>query len=79
MSQKNKKPTFEEATERLEGILESMEGGDTPLAELIAKFEEGSLLLRNCQKELQSAELKIEKLNTETGHPEPFENNDNDA
>ena len=33
--------TFESALERLESLIESMEKGDTPLAELVAKFEEG--------------------------------------
>jgi exodeoxyribonuclease VII small subunit len=73
MSKKTEKPTFEEALERLETILESMEDGDTPLAELIAKFEEGTTLLKSCQKELKDAELKIEKLNLETGNLDTFE------
>jgi exodeoxyribonuclease VII small subunit len=33
---------FEAALERLETIVESMESGEVPLAELLAKFEEGS-------------------------------------
>ena len=79
MSKKTETPTFEDAIDRIETILESMENGDTPLDELIAKFEEGSTLIKTCQKKLQEAELKIEKLNLETGKLEPFkgqENND---
>ena len=79
MSKKTEKLTFEDALERLETILESMETGDTPLAELITKFEEGSALLKICQKKLQEAELKIEKLNLETGEPEHFEDQENDG
>ena len=43
-----KKPidlTFETALERLECLIESMENGDTPLADLVKKFEEGSTLI----------------------------------
>ncbi|MGK0309834.1 MAG: exodeoxyribonuclease VII small subunit [Lentimonas sp.] len=78
MSKKPEKLTFEEALERLETILESMENGDTPLAELIAKFEEGSTLLKTCQKKLQDAESKIEKLNLKTGDLDPFEDQESD-
>lgn len=63
---------FEDAIDRLEIIIESMETGDTPLDELIAKFEEGSTLLKACYKKLQAAELRIEKLNLEIGKLEPF-------
>ena len=78
MSKKTEKPTFEDALGRLETILESIEEGETPLAELIAKFEEGSALLTTCQKKLQEAELKIEKLNPETGKFNPLENKESD-
>ena len=67
--------TFEDALERLETILESMENGKTPLAELINQFEEGSTLLKTCQKKLKEAELRIERLNISTGNVEPFEDN----
>lgn len=48
--------------QRLETIVEAMESGDVPLAELLAKFEEGSKLLAQCEQRLKSAELKIEQL-----------------
>ena len=65
-------PTFEEAVDQLEDLIEAMESGETPLAELVAKFEEGSKLLRNCQDQLKEAELKIEKLNLKTGELDPL-------
>jgi exodeoxyribonuclease VII small subunit len=71
MSQKAK-PTFEEAVQRLEELIEAMEDGSSPLTELVAKYEEGSKLLRECQSQLRDAELKIEKLNLQTGAPEPM-------
>ena len=64
--------SFESALERLESIIESMENGHTPLADLVAKFEEGSTLLKVCQGKLKQAELKIEKLNLHSGELEPF-------
>ncbi len=72
---KEKAIAFEEALEKLESILESMESGDIPLADLVSQFEEGNKLLLLCQKRLQEAELKIEKLKVknETGELE-FEN-----
>jgi len=39
-----------------------MESGDVPLAELLAKFEEGNTLLKTCETRLKEAELKIEQL-----------------
>jgi exodeoxyribonuclease VII small subunit len=58
--------SFEDALERLESIIESMEDGETPLADLVEKFEEGANLLKSCQANLKQAELTIEKLNFDT-------------
>lgn len=55
-------PTFEDAMHRLEAIVEAMEAGDVPLADLLAKYEEGSRLLSLCEQRLKAAELKIEQL-----------------
>lgn len=55
-------PSFEDALTRLEAIVESMESGDVPLATLLAKFEEGTVLLKICESRLKEAELKIELL-----------------
>ena len=56
------KPAFESALTQLETIVETMESGDVPLAELLAKFEEGNKLLKICESRLKEAELKIELL-----------------
>lgn len=56
------KLTFEAAIGRLESIVEAMEAGDVPLADLLLKFEEGSKLLKVCESRLRDAELKIEQL-----------------
>ncbi len=56
------KLSFEDALTQLESIVESMESGSVPLAELLAKFEEGNKLLKACESRLKEAELKIELL-----------------
>ena len=62
MEAKDTKISFENALTKLEAIVESMESGDVPLADLIAKFEEGSKLLKVCEARLKDAELKLELL-----------------
>lgn len=65
MENKELKLSFETALSKLEAIVESMELGEVPLADLLAKFEEGNKLLRHCEARLKEAELKIEQLKKE--------------
>ena len=58
----NPQLSFEEALAKLEAIVESMESGDVPLADLLARFEQGTKLLKTCESRLQDAELRIEQL-----------------
>jgi exodeoxyribonuclease VII small subunit len=53
---------FEEALQKLETIVETMESGDLPLESLIARYEEGVKLAKVCQEKLAEAELKIQQL-----------------
>lgn len=55
-------PPFEEALQNLEKIVNAMEAGDLPLEALLARFEEGTRLVKICQAQLEEAELKIQKL-----------------
>jgi len=64
---KESKLSFEAALSKLETIVESMETGEVPLADLLAKFEEGNKLLKHCEGRLKEAELKIEQLKKERG------------
>jgi len=57
-----KAPPFEEALKKLEGIVGAMESDDLPLEMLLAKYEEGSKLVKICQEKLADAELKIQQL-----------------
>jgi exodeoxyribonuclease VII small subunit len=59
---KESKLSFETALTQLETIVETMESGDIPLADLLAKFEQGTKLLKACETRLKDAELKIELL-----------------
>ena len=67
------KLSFEYALVKLESIVESMESGDVPLADLLAKFEEGSKLLKVCESRLKDAELKIELLKKQKDGAVTFE------
>jgi exodeoxyribonuclease VII small subunit len=62
---KDVKLSFETALSKLEAIVESMETGEVPLADLLSKFEEGNKLLKHCEGRLKEAELKIEQLKKE--------------
>ena len=53
---------FEEALKKLEGIVEAMESDELPLETLLAKYEEGTRLVKICQEKLAEAELKIQQL-----------------
>jgi exodeoxyribonuclease VII small subunit len=70
---KESKLSFETALGKLESIVDAMESGDVPLAELLAKFEEGSKLLKVCEARLKDAELKIEQLKKQKDGKPVFE------
>jgi exodeoxyribonuclease VII small subunit len=57
---------FEEALKKLESIVEAMESEELPLETLLARYEEGTRLARNCQEKLAEAELKIQQLEKTT-------------
>lgn len=73
MELKDAKLSFESALGKLEAIVESMESGEVPLAELLAKFEEGTKLLKVCESRLKDAELKIEQLKKQKDGSVTFE------
>ena len=62
MNQKNK--TFEESMARLEQIVRAMERGDVPLEESLKLFQEGTELVRSCQKLLDDAQLQVKMIMT---------------
>ena len=62
MNQPNK--TFEESMARLEQIVRAMERGDVALEESLNLFQEGTELVRSCQKLLDDAQLQVKKIMT---------------
>ena len=53
---------FEDSLAKLEGIVDALEDNDVSLEESVKKFEEGIQLVKDCQKQLKEAELKVNKL-----------------
>lgn len=53
---------FEDALNRLEQIVHTLEAGNLPLEESLKAFEEGISLARQCAKYLEEAERRIELL-----------------
>ena len=53
---------FEVSLQKLEKIIEKLEDGDINLEESVKSFEEGIGLVKECQKQLSQAELKVKKL-----------------
>ena len=62
MNQENQ--TVEASMTRLEQIVRTMERGDAALEESLKLFQEGTELIRNCQKLLDDAQLQIKKITT---------------
>ena len=72
---KASKPSFEEALNELESLVETMEQGELTLEESLKSFERGVELTRTCQQALKNAEQKVEILsaNTLDADLEPFD------
>ena len=64
-------PQFEEALEKLEGIVRHLEEGHTPLSEALAHYEQGVKYLKHCHQLLENVERRIELLSgvDAEGHP----------
>ena len=62
-------PSFEEALERLETIVEELEAGSLSLEQSLARYEEGVRLSRRLTQTLDQAEKRIERLVEEEGAP----------
>lgn len=63
---------FEDNLKRLEELVGQMESGALKLDDMIKAFEEGRKLVTDCQKDLESIRLRIEKV-TKAGTLEPLE------
>jgi exodeoxyribonuclease VII small subunit len=54
--------TYEVKIERLRAIIEKIEDGNTSLDESMKLYEQGALLIKQCETLLNDAELKITTL-----------------
>jgi exodeoxyribonuclease VII small subunit len=61
-SKRNKTPNFEKSLAELEKIVDRMEKGEQSLDETLRDFERGMILSEQCQKNLDEAQQKVEKL-----------------
>lgn len=62
MSAEIEKLEFEQAMEKLEGIVSQLERGELPLSKALESFESGATLVKVCQKRLDDAQMRIEKI-----------------
>lgn len=72
----DEKIPFEKAMEELETIVRSLESGKTTLDDSIKAYERGIALKNHCEKKLEQARLKIEKITLSPGGKtglEPFD------
>jgi exodeoxyribonuclease VII small subunit len=62
MAKEDKKIDFESSLKELESIVEKLEDEDINLEDSVKSFEKGISLVKECQKQLHNAELKIKNL-----------------
>ena len=54
--------TFEQALAELEKIVAQLESGQAPLEQSIEMYERGAALKAHCEKRLDAARLRVEKI-----------------
>ena len=62
MAKEDKRIDFESSLKELESIVDKLEDENINLEDSVKSFEKGINLVKECQKELRNAELKIKKL-----------------
>ena len=62
MSKEDKQIDFEASLKELQSIVAKLEDENISLEDSVQSFEVGVNLVKECQKQLQKAELKIKKL-----------------
>ena len=76
MSSKNEEAiqslSFEQAYKQLEETIQKLETGNLPLAEAIALYQQGMTLAKQCNVQLDNAELTVKRL-TPGGELEDFD------
>jgi exodeoxyribonuclease VII small subunit len=59
---KTEKPDFETCMQRLDQIVQELEGGQVPLERAMGLFEEGLQLGDTCRTLLEGAQARVQKL-----------------
>ena len=62
MSSSNKKIDFESSLKEHESIVKKLEDENINLEDSVKSFEAGVNLVKECQKQLEDAELKVKEL-----------------
>jgi len=62
MTKTVEKNSFESSLKELEKIVGQLEAGDTPLEDQLKAFEKGVAISRDCLKQLEAIEQKVELL-----------------
>ncbi len=57
--------SFEDAMERLDAIVASMEGERMPLEEMVRSYEEGARLLKLCRQRIETARSRVELISAD--------------
>lgn len=78
MAQKTKKQdlsklSFEQAINDLNGIVENIESGQTPLQASLEQYEKGMELIKHCRSILTAAEKRIEEITDSNNSDQPDE------
>jgi exodeoxyribonuclease VII small subunit len=73
MTNSNKKIDFESSLKELESIVTKLEDENINLEDSVKSFEAGINLVKECQKQLEKAELKVKEL-LEDGSSQELDN-----
>ena len=71
-------PSFEQALQQLEQLVNELEQGDLPLEESLKKFEQAVALSRSSQQQLQQAEVKVKQLIEQNGEQKLHDHEDSE-
>ncbi len=59
--------SYEQSLTRLDAIVRQLERGEAPLADSLRLFDEGQLLMRQCQQWLDTARLRVNEVIEQNG------------
>ncbi|PKR78951.1 exodeoxyribonuclease VII small subunit [Halalkalibacillus sediminis] len=72
MTNKEEEQTFEQAMQKLEGIVEKLEEGEVPLEKAIEYYKEGMKLSKHCNDKLKKVEHEMTEIMNEHNEVEPY-------